>query len=131
MRLLEARLADDVQAEGAVFVAQSDHGKFAVDGVFDFNDLVLRGGDVRDVGNYQAARNLLLDRDAGDGILLRSQRGDRRTQAEVADPKQALDAPTQLAGNGFGQQSRSARPGVLPSRGARPALLAGLSQSQQ
>ena len=77
--LLEARLADEVEAEGAVFVAQSDHGEVAVDGVFDLNHLVLRGGDVRNVGDYQAARDLLLDRDAGDGILLRSQCGDRRT----------------------------------------------------
>src|SRR5882762_11058800 len=90
--LLEPRLADDVEAERAIFVAQADDGEFTVDCVFDLDDLVLRRGDIRDVGNNEAARNLLLDRNACDGVLLlRGEPGDRRADAEMADAKQALD----------------------------------------
>ena len=87
--LLEARLADDVEAERAVFIAQSDDGEFPVDGVFNLDHLILRGGDVRDVGNHQIARDLLLDRNAGNRILLRVQNRNRWPDAEMADSEQA------------------------------------------
>ena len=130
--LLEPRFADDVQAEGAVFIAQADDGKFAIDGVLDLDHLILRGGDIRDVGNDQAARNLLLDGDAGDGsLLLRGEPRDRWANAKMADAEQAFDAPAKLAGDGFGKQRGCAEAGVLPGRGALRAFFAGLSQGQE
>src|SRR5579864_6849284 len=76
--LLETCFADNIEAEGAVFVAQGHYGKFAIDGVFDLDHLVLGGGDVGDVSDDQASGDLLLDGHAGNGILLlRSEAGDR------------------------------------------------------
>src|ERR1700676_2027252 len=97
-RLLEPRFAHHVEAEGTVFIAQSDHGEFAVDRIFDLNHLILSGGDVCDVGDHQAARHLLLDGNAGNRVLLGVERGHGRADAEMADPKKALNAPAKLAG---------------------------------
>ena len=53
--LLEALPADNVNTEGAVFIAQGDDGDIRADGIFDLDHLLLRRSHVCAVGNDEIA----------------------------------------------------------------------------
>jgi len=53
--LLESLPADDVDAEGTVFVAQGHHGNIGPHGIFDLNHLLLSGSHIGAVSNDEVA----------------------------------------------------------------------------
>ena len=99
----------DVEAVGAVDIAQEDDGEVALHGVFHLDELILVGsGGVGGVGDGQAASNLLLDGHARRGVRFRGCAGKEWVHAKMADAEEALDTPAESAGNGFGEQSGGA-----------------------
>src|SRR4029077_20667692 len=101
-QLLEALFDFNVDAKRSVLIAQPNNRNISVHVVFHLNDLLLRRTDIRNISDGEVASNLLLDGNARRRALLGARRahsGEARINAKPRYPKQALQAPAQLAGN--------------------------------
>src|SRR5579885_2240323 len=133
---IEAFADFDVDAEGAVLVAEGDDGDVAVDVVFDLDDLLLGGGDIGFVGDGEIAGDLLLDGDAGAGVLVGgggAEADKAGIDAEAGDAKEAFEAAADLAGDGFGEEGGGAG-GILGAAGAGGAdggFAGGLAEGEE
>ena len=89
--LLKTLLADDVDAERTILVAESDDGDITAQGVLNLNDLLLGGSNVGAVGDDEVMRKLLRNGDASAGILDGGIGNVGGIDAEMADAEKALD----------------------------------------
>src|SRR5205823_1695565 len=83
---LEALFDFDVDAEGAILVAQAHDGYVAIYVVFHLNDLLLCRTHIGNISNREIAGDLLLDRDARRRVLFRTGRpkfGQSRVHAKT------------------------------------------------
>ena len=121
----------DVEAVGAVDVAQEDDRKIAFDVVFHLDELLLIGSGVGRVRDGEIARDLLLDGDARGCVRFGRRPRQERVHAEVADAEKMFDASAESAGDRFGEQSGGTV--VLPrSRGrAQGTFLARAANREQ
>ena len=70
------------------------------------NDLLLGGADVADVGDGKVVGDGLLDGDASGGGLFGASganAGQAGIDAKASDAEESLEAATELAGDGFGE----------------------------
>src|SRR5579863_7085779 len=121
----------DIEAVGAVYVAEEDDREVSFYVVFDLDQLLLIGSGVGRICDGEVAGDLLLDGDASGGVRFRGGAGEERVHAEVADAEKVFDAAAQAAGDGFGEECSGAVVLSAAGGGAQRAFLPGAADGEK